>query len=720
MRLRRAVYRASCIVVAVGLVTAGCSGDGEGGGSDRLTPTTEAPPKARPMNESDKAALQAQIDAAPGCDPLDATACLLPFPSNRFTVADSGTDTGRRVALPEGQLANTAGRPLDPTEWNRNDGFSPGTPLLVNLPGVDPIASKLPAQGDIAASVSEDSASVIVDADTGERIAHWAELDSAPAEGGPRLLIIHPAAAFPEGHRMVVGFRHLRDDAGAPIEAPLAFRAYRDALLSGIDAVENQRDEMERGFDALRGAGVERSELTLAWTFTIASGRNLSERILTMRDDAFERLGDRAPRFSVEEVVTDPAELHEGIARIVRGTFDVPSYLEGTGQAGSRMTYDGTGNLPAYAGYDYRASFSCQVPSAAADGTGRARLVVYGHGLLGSRREVENSQVAKIASTNTMLYCATDWIGMSRDDIGNAVKILGDLSSFSTLVDRGQQGILNTLMLARLMLRPDGLASDSAFRTPDGEPVMAGEEVYFDGNSQGAIMGGAATAVAQDWTKAVLGVAGMNYSVLLSRSVDFTQYFAVMNNAYPDRVDQQIIYGLLQMLWDRIETDGYAQHITDDPYPGTPKHQVVLDVAFGDHQVANVTAEMEARTIGAAIRQPALESGRHPDPEPYFGLEPPDSYPTSRSLLVYWDSGTLPAPDANITPTATEEYASVCGDLDEDAAKRDAKCADPHEDPRRAPGSIRQKDAFFRPDGKAIDPCDGVPCTAELRATLDY
>ena len=35
-------------------------------------------------------------------------------------------------------------------------------------------------------------------------------------------------------------------------------------------------------------------------------------------------------------------------------------------------------------------------------------------------------------------------------------------------------------------------------------------------------MGGAATAVAQDWTKAVLGVASMDYSILLStRSVDF-------------------------------------------------------------------------------------------------------------------------------------------------------------------------------------------------------
>lgn len=672
------------------------------------------------MGPDDAAALSAQLDAAPGCDPLDTAACLLPFPSNRFTVADADMASGRRVALPAGQLANTSGSTLDPTQWNRNDGFSPGTPVLAHFENVDLDASKLPRQGDIGASMEPDSGSVVVDADTGKRLAHWVELDASAPDPAHQLLILHPAAAFPEGHRIVVGFRGLVSTDGADIEAPLAFRAYRDSLGTQLDAIESQRDEMERGFSALSTAGVERGKLTLAWTFTIASGRNLSERILTMRDDAVERLGDKAPAFTVGEVVTDPGELHPGIAREVHGTFRVPSYLEGDGSPGSSMHYDAEGRLPAYAGYDYTADFTCQVPTSAADGTKKARMVVYGHGLLGGRGEVENSQVAKIASTNTMVYCATDWIGMSSADIGNAVKILGNISSFSTLPDRGQQGILNTLMLARLMIRPDGLGSSPAFQGPNGASIVDGDEAYFDGNSQGALMGGAATAVAQDWTKAVLGVASMDYSILLSRSVDFTKYFSVLDAAYPARIDQQLIYGLLQMLWDRIEIDGYAQHLTRDPYPKTPKHQVVLDVAFGDHQVANVTSEMEARTIGAAIRQPSLAAGRHPDTKPYYGLTPPKKYPTDQSLLVYWDSGTLPPPEANITPTATDEYRSTCGGLSEDEVDLNAKCADSHENPRRAPGSIRQKDALFRPDGRAIDPCDGKPCTAELRETLDY
>ena len=88
-------------------------------------------------------------------------------------------------------------------------------------------------------------------------------------------------------------------------------------------------------------------------------------------------------------------------------------------------------------------------------------------------------------------------------------------------------------------------------------------------------MGGAATAVAPglDQGRARAWRAWTTRSCCRA-SVDFTQYFTVLRGAYPDRVDQQIIYGLLQMLWDRIEIDGYAQHLGDEPLPDTPEHQV--------------------------------------------------------------------------------------------------------------------------------------------------
>ena len=57
--------------------------------------------------------------------------------------------------------------------------------------------------------------------------------------------------------------------------------------------------------------------------------------------------------------------------------------------------------------------------------------------------------------------------------------------------------------------------------------------LFYDGNSQGGIFGGALTALAPDFERAVLGVPGMNYSTLLRRSVDFDTYSLILAPAYP-------------------------------------------------------------------------------------------------------------------------------------------------------------------------------------------
>ena len=62
----------------------------------------------------------------------------------------------------------------------------------------------------------------------------------------------------------------------------------------------------------------------------------------------------------------------------------------------------------------------------------------------------------------------------------------------------------------------------------DTAAVIDTSRLVYVGGSQGGIMGGALTAFAQDWTRSVLGVPGMNYSLLLRRSVDFDTYAAIL------------------------------------------------------------------------------------------------------------------------------------------------------------------------------------------------
>jgi hypothetical protein len=712
----RALGLAAVLVLGAAALAA-CTGDGDGDGDgvDGAAAPAITVPVATVIDGASAAALAGAVGDG-SCDALDVAHCLLPFPSDRFTEVDDQAGTGRRIALPEGQLENATGIPLDPTDWEGNDGFSPGSPMMAVLAGVDLEASGAPPIGDLARSLADDSPTVVVDLETGERLAHWAELDAGAGVGEPTL-ILRSAAALPEGHEIGVALRSLVDEAGDVIEPAVAFRAYRDNLITEIDEVEARRGAMEELFAGLAEVDVAREDLQLAWHFTVASAESIAGPLLAMRDDAFERLGDGPADFRVDQVVVN--DLPPGIARRVLGTFEVPLYLSDAGAPGARLVRAEDG-MPVHTGASFAANFTCQIPEAALDGEGgRARPVVYGHGLMGSAGESQNRQVATIASTNTMVYCATDWIGMSESDIGVVAGILSDMSQFPKLPERSLQGIVNTLVLARTMRHEGGFGSDPAFHTPQGESVIDSTEAYFDGNSQGHIMGGAATAVSTEWTKAVLGVGGMNYSLLLDRSVDFDSYFVILRGAYPDRLDQLVLYGVIQMLWDRSETNGYAQHLGRDPYPGTPDHQVLVHVAFGDHQVATWSAEIQARTMGAVLRGPALADGRHPDAQPFFGLEVADEVPAGASALVYWDSGTLAPPLGNLTPRAGEAWQAECGALREDQWKASAVCADSHEDPRRAPGSIAQKDAFFRPDGRIIDPCAGEPCTAPNRFTLD-
>jgi hypothetical protein len=154
------------------------------------------------------------------CDPLIPERCLLPFPSDHFTVRDRGTKTGRRVRFVREALpANVLGAHLDPSELNALDGFSPGAAALAWMPTVDLARSGAPSITDIGRSREPDSPIVIVDARTGERWPVWAELDMNAAPGN-RALIIRPATNLLEGHRYVVGIRALVDAGGAPCTGP--------------------------------------------------------------------------------------------------------------------------------------------------------------------------------------------------------------------------------------------------------------------------------------------------------------------------------------------------------------------------------------------------------------------------------------------------------------------------------------------------------------------
>ena len=640
-----------------------------------------------PADEATVAAISDALAAGPdGCDPLDTRQCLLPFPSNAYLVEDASTASGHRVAFPAASLpTNAQGVTVDETAWNREDGFSANASLLTYVADLDP--SNLPTWTDLGASLDDDATVVLVDTTTGERVPLWAEPDAGADDPAEQLLVIHPAISLAPATTYAVGLRGLTTTAGDPIAESPVFTAYRDQLTTDLDAIEARRDAMDDTFESLEAAGVSRDDLQLAWSFTTASTENTTAPILEMRDETMDGLGDSTPEFQITSVTDGP---DAGLARLVEGVYSVPNYLTGDGSPGSAL-HVGADGLPEQNPDvpTLLAPFACGISETTLAGTDPAHLVQYGHGLLGSNLEIEAGNIVAMSNEHNAVYCATKWAGFSDDDVPTAVAALGDMSLFPTFVDRMTQGLLNQLVLGRLMLADNGLITEPAFQWDDGTPLIDNSALFYDGNSQGGIMGMALAGISQDFDRAVLGVVGMNYSTLLPRSVDFEDYEAIFIPAYPSALDRTLLLSVIQMVWDRTEGSGYVRHVVGDTLPDTPAKTVLMHVAFGDWQVSELTAMIAARTMGVPIHRPVTADGRSEEVEPGWGIDTLE-YPSDGSGMVIWDSGSDPIPIEQAAPSTSR---------------------DPHGDPRND-ATVREQKATFLFDGSLVDVCAAAACTA--------
>ncbi len=666
----------------------------------------------------------ARTRTGPGCDPLgEGIDCLFPWPNDHFTRPDPSSPTGRRLALTDDQMPrNAQGAPIASADYDASDGFSPGQTIVVKVPGLD-TPEALARTGavpvtDLARTYDRDQPVVVLDARTGRRQLIWAELDANAGSPADTALLIHPAEDWTEGHRYVVALRDLRAADGHRLPAGPAFRRYRDGIHTGDRAFERRRWHMESLFRTLRRAGIRRGSLNLAWDFTVASGRSLTRRMLSIRDRAFAGLGDRdladlrvrggAPGTTIDKVIDYTVAEQPNVARRVEGHVTVPCYLDQPGCPPGSRFHLGRDGLPVrLPGNTTQATFICNIPRSATPAA-PARPSLYGHGLFGDAGEVGAENVEQLGNDHDVLVCASDWVGMAEEDVPNALTALTDLSRFPTLADRLQQGFLNFLYLGRALIHPGGLAADPAFRRA-GRPLIDTRRLFYYGNSQGGIAGGALTAVAPDFTRSVLYVGAMNYSLLVTRSVDFDPFSTVLDQSYPDRLERPLILSLLQLLWDRGEPNGYAQHLTRDPLPDTPRHTVLQLMSFGDHQVANVATEVEARTIGSSVRTPVLDPGRSPDRVPLYGIRRLRHLPANGGGLVVWDIGPLRPPGCG--PAPAPECLGTPAPPTTNTPPRIG--VDPHDLVIDSEARVRAQIArFLQLDGRLVDVCGTAPCHA--------
>jgi hypothetical protein len=632
-----------------------------------------------------------------GCHPIAAEFdCLLPYPSDFFLKDDPATPSGKRVEIaPDAQPRYRTGERVNPMTAYPADGFSHHPPILAFWPHrVD--VSPLPTHADPAPSLLPTSATVLLNADTGEPVLHFSELDMRDKDKDlRRALFVRPMVRLENGARYIVAIQGLRDaDSGDLLPSPVGFSALRDgAPIDGStddgEALLGLRADYDEAiFPALAAFGVKRQDLQLAWAFTVESEQSVTHDALAMRADAMSRMAAAPPTVTVEEVQDGdavPASMRDRIARRVTGTLRAPLYLDGDTPA-AMLARDPSGQV-AYQ-QDVEVPFTLLIPHAAltkAAETGQpVRLMQFGHGFFGTRDEIDDStSIQRIAvELGAVLICIDQW-GFSTPDLGPLTdNILMDPDNVYAFVDRVLQGYINQLAIG--YAAQASFAALPALQAPDGgAPLIdASSQVVFYGRSNGQIQGSVYVALSPHIKRMVMNVGGASLTFMMSRAFPFSPLLSLFNVKLLDPLDIQKVIALSPTVLDRVDPITYAPHLLQDTFEGSPPTRALLmQIGIGDTSVPNLASHLHARTLGIPLLQPS------PRLIPGLSTAQPSDATSGLLEVDYGLPAPLPGTLSDLPPDDNFVHGTPSGsDL------------------------LRlQAEQFLRPDGVIIHPCDG-PC----------
>ena len=607
-------------------------------------------------------------------NPLGTTLDVLPYPSSLYERADASSPTGVRVDLASGAMPlRDTGEAFDPTTLNLRTGWAAALTLLWAAPGgVDP--TTLVGHEQIDQSVQPDASTVIVDMTTGDRIAHFAEVDAnETADFDHQAVYLRPAQRLTGGHRYAVGIRTsvvARD--GKPIARTPGFQAVLDDRAIGHARLDAARPRLRAAVDALEAAGVPRADLVVAWDFTVADDAAAIADPLAARDAMLAANGTLGANMTY--AITSDLGTINGDPRIARRLEIDFTTAEIAAPGLDGFHRDGSGNVIAQG--TMTAHAYVMVPPCATAAT-PAGILLYGHGFFGSLQELRDVEYLRdLSQHGCYVVAGTAWIGMTQDDLADAFMAINDLNLGTHYGERIWQGIANMIALEQLLRGP--LAAQVLVDAQGRSVVDAGRLVYL-GISQGSILGSTFVAYDPFVTRGVLHVGGANWSLMFERSNHWSVFGAPLKGSYGTKhlLDAVIMEQVLEM---GLEIEDGAT-IAGIAVPGTPTKSYLLHASNGDAQVPNLSTELQARSLGLTLLTPSVRTP--------FGLA--EGASSDRALVIVDEHPTPMPPDDNTT-----------FNYDNDA----------HENPRRR-DAIQQMMLDFFSTGIATNTCAGAcDCSA--------
>lgn len=527
------------------------------------------------------------VSVPPEANPLGTTENILPFPSSLYEVADGA---GVRLDVPVGAFPmNTVMmQAFDPVPLAKRRGWPASVTILWAAPGgADPAG--LVSHRAIADSLGDASATVLLDMTTGERVAHFAEVDANELDFFDRQAIyIRPALRLAGGHRYAVGIRtSLKSRDGAELPVSDGFRAVLDDRSTGHARLDAARPRLREAVAALETAGIPRDDLLVAWDFTVEPDEAALADPVAARDAALAAMGPLGANLAYT-VTSDLGTVNDDprLARRIELDFEAPAV---TGEEHAGFHRDASGTVIAMGTMMTKAYV--MIPACATSGN-KAGLLIYGHGIFGGLPELRNGEYARdLAQDGCLIVAGTPWTGMSNDDIPTALLALNDLNKGWGYGERIFQGIVNTIALEQLLR---GKLATELFVDGQGQSIVDTSRVYFLGVSMGHVLGSTFMTFDPFITRGTLHVGGANWALMFERSNSWAAYGLPLKSSYDTLLDAVIMEQVLQMALQPVDGASYAGLAA----PGTPAKQILMQTSLDDAAVPNVASYYHARSLG--------------------------------------------------------------------------------------------------------------------------
>lgn len=584
-------------LAATALPLLACSSSG---GSHETTTTHDAGADAHVTHPADAAPADRSApvdvfvpDRAPGqrtplsaeCDPVDGTRCLLPWPSNTFTVVDSTTATGLRLAVAK----KGVGPGDDPASLNRTDGFSRVSTILTGFDGTIDKASL----GDLTTGAVR----LIVEqpgATFGQEVPLRFDVVTDTNVTPPQsLLVASPRVPLaPATDYAVVVTDSVKLTGGA------ALTADREAEVAlGVASPRTPAEGALYAYDAparaaMKSAGLDPHHAIRVWDFTTRSLLEPTLDVNAMRAAelaAFEATpagdagvspdGGGGVGIALDSVSTTTTGT---VAVAVTGHLTgVPSFRTAAGS----LNRDATG-APAIAGV-HDVPFRVAIPA----GTGDYHIVMYGHGTGGTYDEDNFDQEI---TANGAVKVGTQFMGWTASSVVDTFALFNEIVAGSEISSAGlMQSLADTMVVQRALGSSLGavLAAPTLMGTTNpaaGRRPSANLPVWV-GGSLGGILGFVYSSAEPTIPAGVLNVPGAAWAQFVPYSLMFTSYVSlVMRSNYPSPIDVRLAVATAQNNFDPIDGAAWYDAVGDH-------HPVFLEQeSIGDPVVPNLGNEMVA------------------------------------------------------------------------------------------------------------------------------